>query len=159
MLAFGIAGDLLAALPDDARPSKEEVLAPLAARARDQGGPMILHPLHYSSARERVAWMDAVGIDRCLVNPGGNWQQLEHLGADRPAGVRRCNDYLTEQLADSNGRLHAVAAVDFTDLDVAVDELQHARARGARAFFLYTVNGRPPGGVSPGHPAFDVVWS
>jgi len=158
MLAFGIAGDLLAALPDDARPSTEEVLAPLAARARDQGGPVILHPLHSSSARERVAWMDAVGIDHCLVNPGGYWQQLEFLRADRPAGVRRCNDYLTEQLADAGDRLHAVAVVDFGDLDAAVDELEHARARGARAFFLYTARGRPPGNVSPGSPAWDRVW-
>ena len=119
---------------------------------------MILHPLHASTAAERVAWMDGVGTDHCLVNPGGYWQQLEFLGSDRPKGVRRCNDFLTEQLADESNRLHAVAVVDFADLDAAVEELEHARSTGARAFFLYTAKGRPPSNVSPGHPAWDRVW-
>jgi predicted TIM-barrel fold metal-dependent hydrolase len=92
------------------------------------------------------------------VNPGGYWQMLELIGADRPKGVRRCNDYLTEKLSDGVDRLHAVAVVDFTDLDAAVVELERARARGARAFFLYTVGGRPPGAKSPGHPDWDRVW-
>ncbi len=42
--------------------------------------------------------------------------------------------------------------------DAAVDELERARSRGARAFFLYTTKGRPPSNVSPGHPAWDRVW-
>ena len=102
MLAFGIAGDLLSALPESERPSSEELLGSLVALARERGGPVILHPLHASTAPERVAWMDGVGTDHCLVNPGGYWQQLEFLGADRPKGVRRCNDFLTEQLADES---------------------------------------------------------
>jgi predicted TIM-barrel fold metal-dependent hydrolase len=102
--------------------------------------------------------MDRVGIDHCLVNPGGYWQSLAFLGGDRPVGVRRCNDYLTEQLADGAGRLHAVAVVDFDDLDAAVAELERARSRGARAFFLYTIAGKPPGGMSPAHPNWDRVW-
>jgi predicted TIM-barrel fold metal-dependent hydrolase len=158
MLAFGIAGDLLAALPEAERPSATEFLPGLVALAKEHGGPVILHPLHDSSATERVEWMDAVGIDHCLVNPGGYWQQLEFIGTDRPKGVRRCNDFLTDQLSDLSERLHAVAVVDFADLDVAVDELERARARGARAFFLYTAKGRPPSNVSPGHPSWDRVW-
>ena len=101
--------------------------------------------------------MDAVGIDHCLVNPGGYWQQLEFLGADRAKGVRRCNDFLTEQLADESSRLHAVAVVDFADLDAAVDELEHARvARRACVLPLHR-EGPPagerlagPSGVGPG---------
>jgi predicted TIM-barrel fold metal-dependent hydrolase len=158
-LANGIAGDLLQALPVEKRPSPAELLPGLLALAKARGGPVILHPQHDSTASERVAWMDRVGLDHCLVNPGGYWQLLEFLGADRPQGVRRCNDFLTEQLSDESDRLHAVAVVDFTDLDVAVTELERARARGARAFFLYTIAGRPPGGVSPGHPSWDRVWS
>jgi predicted TIM-barrel fold metal-dependent hydrolase len=157
-LAHAIAGDLLRALPASDRPSAEELLPSLVSAARERGGPVILHPQHDSTASERVAWMDRVGIDHCLVNPGGYWQGLEHLGAERPAGVRRCNDFLTEQLADGAGRLHAVAVVDFTDPASAVAELERVRRRGARAFFLYTVAGRPPGGRSPAHPDFDVVW-
>jgi predicted TIM-barrel fold metal-dependent hydrolase len=158
-LAFGIAGDLLRALPPERRPSAEQLLPSLVDLAKSRGGPVILHPQHDSTAAERVAWMDRVGIDHCLVNPGGYWQLLEFIGADRPEGVRRCNDFLTEQLADRADRLHAVATVDFGDLDAAVVELERARARGARAFFLYTVAGRPPGGMSPAHPEWDKVWT
>jgi predicted TIM-barrel fold metal-dependent hydrolase len=159
MLAFGIAGDLLRALPETDRPSAMELLPNLVRMAEERGGPIILHPLHDSSPAERVAWMDRIGIDHCLVNPGGYWQQLEFLGADRAAGVRRCNEFLGEQLASESDRLHPVAVVDYADLDVAVAELERARARGARAFFLSTDNGRPSGGVSPGHPSWDKVWS
>jgi predicted TIM-barrel fold metal-dependent hydrolase len=158
-LANGIAGDLLRALPADRRPTPQQLLPGLVKMAKSRGGPVILHPQHDSTAEERVAWMDGVGIDHCLVNPGGYWQLLEFIGEDRPEGVRRCNDYLTEQLAARSDRLHAVAVVDFTDLDVAVAELERARSRGARAFFLYTVAGKPPGGISPAHPQWDKVWS
>jgi predicted TIM-barrel fold metal-dependent hydrolase len=159
LLRFAIAGDLLASLPRSEWPSPAELLPSIVGRARQRGGPPVLHPLHQSSASERVAWMDSVGIDHCLVNPGGYWQQLEFIGADRPRGAARCNDYLTEQLSAHASRLHAVAVIDFADLDVAVKELERARQRGARAFFLYTLKGRPPGRVSPAHPDWDRVWS
>jgi predicted TIM-barrel fold metal-dependent hydrolase len=159
MLAFGIAGDLMRAIPESRRPTPRELLPSLVAMAEKRGGPIILHPLHDSSSAERVAWMDGIGIDHCLVNPGAYWQQLEFIGAARAEGARRCNSYLAEQLSDHADRLHAVAVIDFTDLDDAVAELERARSLGARAFFLYTVNGRPAGGVSPGHPAWDRVWT
>ena len=103
--------------------------------------------------------MDRVGIDHCLVNPGGYWQLLDFLGAERAAAAERCNDYLGEQLADQSDRLHGVAVVDFSDPERAPAALERARSRGHRAFFLYTVNGRPPGAVPPGHPAWDPVWT
>lgn len=160
LLAFAIAGDLLAALPEAARPSARELLPALVKRAGASGGPVILHPSHESTAAERVDWMDRIGIDHCLVNPGGYWQMLPFVPkADQARAVRRCNDYLAEQLESSGGRLHPVAIVDFEDLEVAVAELEHARARGARAFFLYTRSGRPPGNRSIGHPAWDRVWA
>ena len=158
-LAHGIAGDLLRALRPDRRPDAMTLLPSLVARAKERGGPVILHPLHDSTSAERVAWMDGVGIDHCLVNPGGWWQLLEFLGSDRPAGVDRCNDFLAEKLSDHADRLHGVATVDVTDLRVAVQQLERARARGHRAFFLYTVAGRPPHATPPGHPDWDVIWS
>lgn len=160
LLAFAIAGDLLHALPERDRPSARELLPALFARAEKSGGPVVLHPVHESSAAERVAWMDRIGIDHCLVNPGGYWQQLPFVpAADQAKAVRRCNEFLAEQLEASGGRLHFVALVDFEDLDVAVAELEFARQRGARAFFLYTRDGRPPGNRSFGHPAWDAVWT
>src|SRR4051794_13646646 len=158
-LAYGIAGDLLRALPSDRRPDGRTLLPALVRLAEERGGPIILHPQHDSTSAERVAWMDRVGIDHCLVNPGGYWQLLEFLGAERAAGAARCNDYLGEQLADHADRLHGVAVVDFSDLRRAAEELERARGRGHRAFFLYTVNGRPPAAVAPGHPDWDVVWT
>jgi predicted TIM-barrel fold metal-dependent hydrolase len=158
-LAFAIGGDLLASLPPGRRPDGRALLPKLVERAEAAGGPVALHPRHDSTSAERVAWMDGVGIDHCLVNPGGYWQLLEFLGADRPEGVRRVNDFLAEQLADHADRLHAVATVDLSDLRVAVAEMERARARGHRAFFLYTVDGQPPNQVPPGHPDWDIVWS
>jgi predicted TIM-barrel fold metal-dependent hydrolase len=84
---------------------------------------------------------------------------LEFLGPDRAEGVSRCNDFLADELSDHADRLHGVAIVDCTDLSAAAAELERARARGHRAFFLHTVGGRPPGDVPPGHPDWDVVWS
>ena len=159
-LANGIAGDLLDALPADRRPNGRDLLPGLVRLAESRGGPVILHPSHASGPAERIGWMDSVGIDHCIVNPGGYWQLLEFLPpADRPEGVRRLNDWLAEQLADGADRLHGVASIDATDLRVAAAELERARARGHRAFFLYTKHGRPPGDVPPGHPAWDVVWA
>jgi predicted TIM-barrel fold metal-dependent hydrolase len=158
-IAHGVAGDLLSSLPADGRPSPTELFPGLLEMAKRTGGPAVLHPVHESSARERVDWMDRVGIDHCLVNPGGWWQMLEYLGDDRANGVRRCNDFLTDQLADEADRLHAVAVLDLADPAVAVAELERARERGARAFFLYTVKGRPPTAVSPGHPMWDPIWA
>ena len=158
-IAHGVAGDLLSSLPADRRPSPTELFPGLLDIAKRTGGPAVLHPVHESSAHERVDWMDRVGIDHCLVNPGGWWQMLEYLGDDRAKGVRRCNDFLTEQLAEEAERLHAVAVLDLSDPAVAIAELEHARGAAPRAFFLYTVKGKPPTAVSPGHPTWDPVWA
>jgi predicted TIM-barrel fold metal-dependent hydrolase len=158
LLAFAVDGDLQAALPVVARTRPADLLAALVDAAKARGGPVILHPQHHSTVAERVAWMDAVGIDHCLVNPGGYWQLLEFT-PDRAAGIRRCNDFLTEQLADAGGRLHAVAVLDWSSPATAVADRERARARGARAFFLRTEQGEPPGGRSPGHPDWDPVWA
>jgi predicted TIM-barrel fold metal-dependent hydrolase len=158
-LAHGIAGDLLSALPASRRPSGRTLLPGLVRLAEARGGPVVLHPVHDSTAAERVAWMDRVGIDHCLVNPGAYAQPLEFLGAERAAGAARCNDFLAEQLADHADRLHGVAHVDLADLPGAARELERARHRGHRAFHLYTVKGRPPASTPPGHPDWDVVWS
>ena len=158
-LAHGLAGDLLRVLPVEHRPDAKTLMPALVRIAEERGGPIALHPVHDSTAAERVAWMDAVGIDHCLVNPGAWWQMLEYIGDDRSEGVRRCNDFLAEKLGDRADRLHGVAVVDFRDLKEGAAELERARARGHRAFFLYTVEGKPPGAVPPGHPDWDVVWS
>src|SRR5262249_53518763 len=102
-LAFAIAGDLVNCLPPDNRPTPRQLLPTLVQMAEDRGGPILLHPLHGSSAAERVAWMDSIGIEHCLVNPGGYWQMLRFLDpSDRPEATRRCNAYLSDQLDDQS---------------------------------------------------------
>jgi predicted TIM-barrel fold metal-dependent hydrolase len=158
-LAYAIAGDVLRALPGDRRPDGRTLLPGLVRAAEERGGPVSLHPQHESTAGDRVAWMDRVGIDHCLVNPGGYWLMLDFLDSERAAAVERCNDFLSEQLSDQSDRLHGVAVVDFSNLERAPSALERARARGHRAFHLYTVNGRPPGAVPPGHPDWDPIWT
>jgi len=158
MLAFGIAGDWLRALPEAERPTAHELMPALVERAEASGGPVVLHPLHESSAAERLAWMDHVGIDHCLVNPGGYWQQVQFVPrADWGRAIERCNTFLGEQLG-STDRLHPVALADLSDPARTVAQLEHARSGGARAFLLSTENGRPQGGRAPGHPDLDPVW-
>jgi predicted TIM-barrel fold metal-dependent hydrolase len=158
LLAFAIAGDLLDALPPAQRPTPAELLPKIVEAAQARDGRAALHPQHDSSAAEQVAWMDRIGIDHCLVNPGGYWQQIPFT-SDPASATARANSWLAERLRDHASRLHVVAVLDYTDLAAATAELERARALGARAFFLQTQHGRPAGGVSPGHPAFDRVWS
>ena len=156
LLRFAIGDDLLRCLPESERPSTEEFLPVLVKRSEETGES--LHPKHEASVSERVAWMDRVGIDHCLVNPGAYFEELAYLGPERRReGAARCNSYLGEQLSESD-RLHPVAMLDLTDRDAAVAELERARKLGARAFFLTTDHGRPVGGVSPGHPHWDPLW-
>ena len=147
-------------MPEADRPDGPTLLPSLIAMAKAREGNKVqLHPTHQSTAAERVTWMDQVGIDHSLVNPGGYWQLLEHLGPDRPLGVARCNDFLAEQLSDRADRLHGVAVIDFADLRAAAEELARMRAKGFRAFYLRTEGGQPPNEVAFGHPDWDIVWS
>src|SRR5205814_3559871 len=77
--------------------------------------------------------------------------------ADWPRAMQRCNAFLAEQLGGTD-RLHPVALADLSDPSTTVAQLEHARAGGARAFFVSTENGFPQGGHSPGHPDLDPVW-
>lgn len=157
-LAFALAGDLLAGLSDERRPDSATLLPHLAGGGVDGKGPPTIHPRHNSTSAERVGWMDRLGIDHALVNPGGYWQMIEFLRGDRARAASRCNDYLAEQLADDADRLHLMTIVDLGDIDGAIDELARMRAKGSRGFFLYTEQGRPGGGISPGHPRLDRLW-
>src|SRR5262249_50860029 len=70
--------------------------------------------------------------------------------------LHTCNTWLAETCAASAGRLLPVAALDYTDLAVAVAELERMRRLGSRIFLIpaYPVNGVPPA-----HPSWDRVWA
>src|SRR4030095_14852650 len=61
-----------------------------------------------------------------------------------------------ETCAASNARLLPVTALEYTDLGVAVAELERMRRLGSRIFLIpaYPVNGVPPA-----HPSWDRIWS
>ena len=111
-----MAGDLLLALPPERRPGPRTLLAGLVAFADQRGGPVIFHPPHDSTPSERVAWMDRIGIDHCLVNPGGYWQFLEFLGADRPEGAAGATTTWPTSSPTTATACTRVAVVDFSDL-------------------------------------------
>ena len=168
VLVENIAGDLVRALPDDQRPdpaallvrvgatmgmSAQQIEAAAEAKPREPGATEI--PV-------RLAWMDRVGIDFQVVNPGGAY-------AGAVAGSHRflrdadvlhraivlCNDYLADNLAGHDDRLSATTILDFDDLDWSIGELERMRARGSRAYF---VRASPFGGRSPAHPDVDRFW-
>jgi predicted TIM-barrel fold metal-dependent hydrolase len=156
-IAHALAGDVLAAMPAERHPANESLLAHLTTFNPD--GVARIHPPHDSRADERLAWMDAVGIDHELVNPGNYWQLVAKLGPTRAQASRECNDFLAAALARHSERLHGVAIVELRDLDATIDELARVRQQGFRGFFLTTEHGRPPNDTPFGNPAWDPLWS
>jgi predicted TIM-barrel fold metal-dependent hydrolase len=113
-------------------------------------------------ADARVAWMDAIGIDYALVNPGGAYSGAVVLTkrwlpdpADYQRGVRLCNDYLADWTVGHTDRLAPVTLVDVDDIDWSVGEMERMRERGSRSVF---VPATPYGGRSPAHPVNDRLW-
>ncbi|MBL7496677.1 amidohydrolase family protein [Frankia sp. CNm7] len=160
-ITHAIAGELYRATPEDSRPPAYAVQAflPDANRSASEQAtvPGEREPRFVvSSVAERLGWMDRIGIDKALVNPGSYFALCEHMGDDRPLAVTLCNDFLAERLEDGADRLFPVSMVDFSDLDRAVRELTWMRARGSRAFWI---RAEPAGGVSPAHPDWDKIWS
>jgi len=95
-----IAGDLLKALPPDSGLDTSMLglfLPPenqaAAAHACEPG---CATKGFVSSAEERIAWMNDIGIDIALINPGALGFLTDFLGPDRPRAIRRCNDFLAD---------------------------------------------------------------
>jgi predicted TIM-barrel fold metal-dependent hydrolase len=163
-----LAGDLYDALPPDQRPAPSALLGRIGAtmgmasdHAERPASAAVPQP-GAADARERVAWMDRVGIDYSLVNPGGSYagsvagaRQFFADRAIRHRAMTLCNDYLADNFAPYTDRVSPVTIVDFDDLDWSVAELERMRARGSRAYF---VRATPFEGRSPAHPRVDRLW-
>jgi len=160
-IADAIAGDLLQATPAQSRPD-ERSLAMFLPDANRSSAEQSTNPgefeARFTSAtpEERLTWLDEVGIDFAMLNPGGYNFMTNYLGSDRPEGIRRCNTFMAERLAGHTDRLLQVSVIDWNDLDGAVRELERMRALGSRAFW---VRAEPFNGMSPAHPDWDRVWS
>lgn len=162
-----IVGDLLRDVPEARRPSVAELLPPglltlfgseklaEAERRKEFEGKS---QFQVANAQARVAWLDQQGIALqhviCLSGIAYNLQ-LRDLALKQEV-LHTCNTWLAETCASSHGRLLPVTALDYTDLGVAVAELERMRRLGSRIFLIpaYPVNGVPPA-----HPAWDRVWS
>lgn len=160
VLNYFMAGFLLQSIPEAERPPRDSFFPPEIL----PNGDIKMVPDHWDGLRttvdvaERVRWMDRIGIDYGLVNPGGYaalFPLLEDLKV-RQSYIRECNDILADALEAQSGKLGAVSYVDLTDLDWAIEELKRMRARGSRSFVVLA---KPVNGQSPAHSRYDKLWS
>jgi uncharacterized protein len=162
-----IVGDLLHDVPASRRPPVAELLPPglltlfgqeklaEAERRKEFEGKC---QFQVANAKARVAWLDQQGIavQNVICLSGFAYGLFLDDPALRREVLQTCNTWLAETCAESGGRLLPVTAPDFTDLDVAVAELERMRRHGSRIFL---VPGHPVNGASPAHPSWDRVWS
>ena len=114
------------------------------------------NPLDSYDPRARAARMDAWGIDEAVMFP--TIGILPFPTSDQALASAYCrayNNWMAEFCESVPGRFHAVALVNWYDVESAVAELERCIRRGFRALFVppETVDGR-----RPGDSAFDPIW-
>jgi len=167
LVTDSIVGDLLRDAPEARRPPLESLMPPGVhilfgeeksneKRRREELGHWEQLPV--ANAAARLKWMDEQGIGIqnviCL-----SAMALTKGVSDivlRQELVQTCNTWLSDNCANSNGRLLPVSCVEFTDLNFAVAELTRMRERGSRIFLIPA---QPVNGVSPIHASWDRLWS
>ena len=162
-----IVGDLLRHVPEAERPPIEDLRPPglltlfgqeKAAEAERRAEFEGKAQFQAANAGARIAWLDQQGIAvQNVICLSGIAYDLEV----RDPALRReilwtCNSWLADTCEASGGRLLPVTALDYHDLDLAVQELERMRGRGSRIFLIPA---HPVAGVPPAHPSWDRVWS
>lgn len=114
------------------------------------------NPLDSYDPHARAARMDAWGIDQAVMFP--TIGILPFPTSDQALASAYCrayNNWMAEFCESVPGRFHAVALVNWYDVESAVAELERCIRRGFRALFVppETVDGRRPGDA-----AFDPIW-
>lgn len=162
-----IVGDLLRDVPPERRPPASELLPPglltlfgneklaEAERRREFEGRA---QFQVANAKARVAWLDAQGIaiQNVICLSGFVYNLLLPDLALRREVLHTCNTWLAETCAASEGRLLPVTALEYSDLEAAVAELERMRGLGSRIFLIPAF---PVNGVPPAHPSWDRVWA
>jgi predicted TIM-barrel fold metal-dependent hydrolase len=162
-----ITGDLLRDVPPAQRPPLAELLPPglltlfgneklaEAERRQEFEGKA---QFQKANAQARLAWLDQQGIAIqnviCLAGIAYNLQIADV--ALRQEVIRTCNRWLADTCDEAKGRLLPVTALEYTELDFVVAELEAMRARGSRIFLIPA---HPVNGVPPAHPSWDRVWA
>ncbi|HEV8298036.1 MAG TPA: amidohydrolase family protein [Acidimicrobiales bacterium] len=113
------------------------------------------------SAASYVDFMDMAGIDHMLVYPtiGLPLTALPNVEPRLAAAVKRAyNSWLSDWCAESNGRIHGVAALDLRDIDLAIAEARRCvNELGFRS--VYILPDPPFEGMPLDHPAYDELWA
>ncbi|HXK25237.1 MAG TPA: amidohydrolase family protein [Myxococcota bacterium] len=162
-----IVGDLLRDVPEAQRPPVSELLPPglltlfgnekqtEAERRKEFEG---RNQFQVANAKARVAWLDQQGIalQNVICLSGFAYNLFIPDVALRREVLHTCNTWLADTCASAGGRLLPVTALDYTDLGLAVAELERMRAGGSRIFL---VPAYPVHGVPPAHPSWDRIWS
>ncbi len=162
-----IVGDLLRDVPAAERPPVAELLPPglltlfgneklaEAERRREFEGKA---QFQKANAEARVKWLDQQGIalQHVICLSGFAYNLLIEDIALRREVLHTCNTWLADTCAEAGGRLLPVTALDYTDLEVAVAELERMRGLGSRIFLIPAY---PVAGVPPAHPSWDRVWA
>jgi predicted TIM-barrel fold metal-dependent hydrolase len=156
-------GDLLARVPADQRPPREELLPPgvaaILGEEKVDGYGFEGSSMHTpGDAVERLAWMDRVGIDvaNTICLEGADYaSRLEDRTLAREA-IRTCNTWLADRVHGHQERLLPLTSIDATDIDWSIVELTRMRASGSRSFLIDTI---PAPGFPPMHDRYEPLWS
>ena len=118
-------------------------------------GPKWHDALGAFNGAERTAALDLLGFERQVVFSSFCARLIfEAPPAIRYATARAHNRGVADFCAQDR-RLIGVAIVPLDDPDLALAEIDAARALGLGAIWIAA---DPPGGRSPGHPAHDPIW-
>lgn len=114
----------------------------------------------YQNRDDRLAQMDAQGLDATIMYPG-SWGLMAETHIDKAgmlfANLHSFNLYMNEVWGFAHqDRIFAPATLSLRDLDLAVAELDFVLEQGARFIMLPT---GPAYGRSPGDPYFDPFWA
>jgi predicted TIM-barrel fold metal-dependent hydrolase len=164
MFAYFVTDDLLRGVSKERRMPIERLVTDGMRqkydpnRGPDAGYPGSDQHQHLLDPADRLRWLDAQGIDVQNVISGTGYTLARAI--DDPAlgmaALEAVNTWMTDRLADSDGRLVFAANLRYENLDWAIGELTRMRARGCRTFLFKS---EPTGDVPPNHPDYDRFWS
>jgi predicted TIM-barrel fold metal-dependent hydrolase len=164
LFAYFVSDDLLRDVPPEERMPIERIVTPgMEEKYADERGPEVGYPgsdqhQYLTGVRERLAWMDEQGIDIENVISGVGYTMMRAIKDPQLCmeALEAVNTWMTDHLADANGRLLFAANLRYEDLGWAIGELTRMRDRGCRTFLLPA---EPTGNIPPNHPAYDRLWS
>jgi len=161
-----ICGDLIASIPEERRPSVEEMAPPglmtlFAQEKTDEKNRRAefegRNQWEVANTKARLKWMDEQGIDiqHVICLSGVTYHSFIDDVALRQEVVRAANDWLADTCDEGGGRLLPVTALDYTDLNWAIAEMKRMRARGSR---IVLIPGAPVEGKAIVHPDWEPFW-